>query len=261
MMENMKKIEFIGKSQHIAIIGYGRFGNLLEKIISLVNPEIPIKIYSLSENPDNIKFFPLEKVVKNAGLIIPAVPINKFESACQAVAPYIQLGATVVEVCSVMEHPVKVMKDVFKNKPDVNLVASHPMFGPAAWKRGGENLSALQRLKIVINNVRCPKEKYQQIITFLRQLGLNIFELEPEEHDKLMANSQFFVQLVRQIAADLGLDKTAVDTPAAAKIFEGIELMGSSRELFLDMITFNRFAKELLLQINYTLNELVKSLN
>jgi prephenate dehydrogenase len=66
-----------------------------------------------------------------------------------------------------------------------NLFTIHPIFGPQSGKNG------ITGLKCMFFNISCEGKIYQGFRDiFENDLGLQIFEISPEEHDKEMAYIQ-----------------------------------------------------------------------
>jgi prephenate dehydrogenase len=209
----------------IGIIGNGQFGQLLTRIIREKAPMIVVSLYSRATDSRDI----LEKIIKTSDVIIPAVPINQFETVVRQIVPMLSEGKTIVDVCSVKEYPVRIMKKYIP--AEVNIIATHPLFGPKSWTGVGGT--------VVVNNVHGDETVFLSIKELFHSLGLSLIEMSPKEHDELQAQSQFFVQTVRSLAHSLHFEKTVIDTPSASLVFEGLETMGNSHELYLDMIRYN----------------------
>src|SRR3990167_6883060 len=144
----------------VGIIGYGRFGKVLAEILK---SDCSIKIYD--------KKFPgmdtLDEVLTASTLFI-AVPIRHFEKTIIDIAPKLQTGTTVIDVCSVKLHPISVMK---KHLPStIDIIATHPLFGP-------DSVGKKQSLKIVIHNVRDTQHRYLFWKKFFSEKQFTIIEM------------------------------------------------------------------------------------
>ena len=90
----------------VGIIGYGRFGHLLEALFKKIRSSIDLKIYSKSVVSDSERFFSFEDTIK-CDLIIPAVPIHAFENVIKKISKKSKGNSIIMDVCSVKAYPIK----------------------------------------------------------------------------------------------------------------------------------------------------------
>ena len=76
--------------------------------------------------------------VSGAGVLLLAVPINNFEEAVRAIAPFTTAGQIVLDVSSVKVMPVEVMH---RYLPECLVLGTHPVFGPGAEGAAGQNVA------------------------------------------------------------------------------------------------------------------------
>lgn len=231
-MENKQKIS-------IGIIGFGRFGRLLTQILK---EEFRIIVYS-KPKPKNFPSDPKIKLgrlkeIAGCKIIILAVPINAFSEVIKEISPHLKKDNLVVDVCSVKKYPVEIMK---KNLPkNVEILASHPVFGPASFK------GKLDGLKVVIWPLRIKKERYQKIKNWLKKKKLKIVEISPEEHDRLAARSQVLPHFIGRILEIMKIKETKIDTLNFKKLLELKEAISKdSFQLSLDIQRFNPYTKKM----------------
>lgn len=242
-------------NQNISVIGYGNFG---EFFCREVLPKKNLTIYT--PNPENKKFpekatiaKSIKEAVENADIIIPTVSMREFANVIKNISLYIKPNAIIMDVCTVKTYPVVVMK---KNLPGtVQIIATHPMFGPTTFLKK----KSLKGFLFITKNISAKKQKYLEIMDYFKNLGMHIMEMEPDEHDKLAANSQFFTQLVRFIANQQNLKPTKIDTPSSSLLFEALDYLGKDEKLFFDILTYNPYCLELLKSINASLTDLNKN--
>ena len=113
----------------VGIIGLGRFGKVLASILQKGYQISGYDIEEISPLP-GIEFHNLEKVLKEDVIFI-AVPIRHFKSLIVDIAPQLNEGTTVIDVCSVKSYPVEIMKQFLSQ--DIGIIATHPMFGPDSF--------------------------------------------------------------------------------------------------------------------------------
>ena len=90
----------------IGIIGFGRFGKILAKILSTDNE---IFIHDSNGNKGDYQNLSLLEITKCEILFI-AVPIREFKNVIESLQDFSLQNTTIVDVCSVKLHPVQVME-------------------------------------------------------------------------------------------------------------------------------------------------------
>lgn len=225
---------FKTRAMEIGIIGYGRFGKLLAEQLSKY-----LEVFVYDEKNLEVKHgvkSSLEQVCEK-DMIIPAVPISKFEDCIKRIKDKIRDDALVIDVCSVKEHPVNVMK---KHLPkSCKILATHPLFGPDSIGK------ALKGKKIVLCKVRIDNNSYDQIKLLLENLGFDIIEASAEEHDKVMASSQALTHFVGRALLNLNMKNHDLETEGCKRLISILEMVeNDSWELFEDMHKYNRFSKK-----------------
>ncbi|MBI2442945.1 MAG: prephenate dehydrogenase/arogenate dehydrogenase family protein [Candidatus Levybacteria bacterium] len=247
---------FLDKNTTIAIIGFGRFGQLLVKVL-LKHSKANLTLVTSKKTTLSHKNLAVASIKKlrEADVIIPCVPISSFESVIKQIAPLIKKGAVIVDVCSVKILPVQIMKKHLPNS--VQIIASHPMFGPDSFRIK----KSLQGLRLVLGNITAKKSVYLQTRSFFKNLGLTIIELSPAQHDKYMAHTLGYSYLVGKIAQKMGIKKTPIDTYDFELLLEHVGIVKSdSDQLFLDMQTKNPFAKDVQAKYQQTTVNLLKEI-
>jgi prephenate dehydrogenase len=225
--------------KNIGIIGHGRFGKLLERLLPVIFPVANVIIYSRREKPDSKRFFTFDETV-HSDLVIPAVPIHSFEEIIKAISAEINKDAIIMDVCSVKEFPVDVMK---RNLPStITIIAGHPLFGPGTiQKQNGD----LKHLKIMMSFVSGSNKKFNEVKSAFHQT-FNIIEINPREHDLQMAKSQFISHLTAGILNSTGFNKTAIDTRSAETLHDFMSMIQPEAQLLKDMYTYNSHCKNVL---------------
>ncbi len=247
---------FLNKNTIIAVIGFGRFGQLIVKILLKYSHAkiILVSIEKVNISHKNLVVRSLDGI-KNADIIIPCVPISSFEVVIKQISPLIKKGAIVMDVCSVKTFPVDIMKTYLPNSTQI--IASHPMFGPDSYRIK----KRLNGLKLVLWNIRAQGENYQQIKKFFSDLELEIIELSPKDHDKFMAFSLGYSYLIGKISQRMKIKKTPIDTYDFELLLDHLSIIKSdSEQLFFDMETKNPYAKDMLSRFNKAFNILLSEI-
>jgi len=181
------------------------------------------------------------------------VPISKFELVIKKISPMLKPNTLVIDVCSVKTHPVKIMK---KHLPkNVNILASHPMWGPESAKR------SLKDLTTVLYPIRLSKSQLIILKKGLEKLGQKVIIISPVKHDKLLAKSQAIAHLFGQINTKLDLKPTKIDTLAVKHLLTSHYLVKKDTwQLFNDMFKFNPYSQKMLKKLKSTLLSIEKDL-
>ncbi len=106
----------------VAIVGFGRFGKTLQK---LLKDDFEITIIN------RINFAEITKVE----VIFYCVPISSFEAIIKSHEKYFKAEHLLIDVLSVKTHPKKVFSKYLKGLKTQALL-THPMFGPDSSKNG-----------------------------------------------------------------------------------------------------------------------------
>lgn len=213
----------------IGIIGTGKFGTLLVKILPSVFSHAEIVTCSrktLSE-------------IKTCDLVIPAVPIAHFAEVIEKIAPILKRHATVMDVCSVKSYPVSVMKNHLR--ADTQIIASHPMFGPGTITKLNGNVKGL---RIVMEQVRSDLDMYEEIQNAFRHAGFDIVEMDSEDHDRFAAEFHFTAHVIATLIKKLQLSRTPIDTRSVESLFDFVEMVQTDDTALLqEMYIYNPFCK------------------
>jgi prephenate dehydrogenase len=220
----------------VGIIGFGRFGKIFSKHLS---SDFKVLVSSRTANIEDVKkngcvLSTLEKVCA-CDLVIPCVPISSFEAVIEKISPLLKSGSIVMDVCSVKEHPVKIMKNKLPDK--IQILASHPMFGPDSASE------SLNKKKIVMCPIRISDQSYKTIKEYFEKKGLLIVETSPEQHDKDIAKTLFLTHLIGRTLIDMQVKEIEIGTEGFNRLFSIIEMVkNDSEQLFLDMAYFNKYS-------------------
>jgi prephenate dehydrogenase len=222
----------------IGILGFGRFGKLMANYLAR---DFDVMVYNRSDNADDImasgaKPTSLEVVCRQK-LLILSVPISVFHETLKTVAPLLAPDALVIDVCSVKEYPVRLMKDLLPEQ--VSILATHPMFGPDSAA------NALQGRKIVLCAERINDSAYRKIKSYLISKGLMVLEVTPEAHDRQIAVSLALTHFIGRSLAEFGATPLDVDTEGYQRLLHVLGVVENDTwQLFEDMNTYNPYAAE-----------------
>jgi len=237
--------------QNVGIIGYGRFGQLWARVLE---PHHHVRVTDRA-SVQHERFLPLRELCSTSRAIFLCVPINQVEHVIREIAPHLQPGTTVFDMCSVKVHPANVLMAQLGDRTDLNLVATHPMFGPDSAADG------VPGLPMVVWRLAGDERVYGEWVEFFGALGIRTVEMSPDEHDRLAAWSQGVTHYIGRVLDRLDLQPTPIDT-------EGFRILRSliaqtcndSRELFLDLQRYNPYTSEMRLRLRAALDDVHREL-
>lgn len=247
---------FLDKNTTIAVIGFGRFGQLLIEILLKYSKAKIILISSkkIHITYKNLRVGSIENI-KSADVIIPCIPISEFESVIKKISSLIKKGAIVMDVCSVKTVPSEIMKAQLPTSSQI--IASHPMFGPDSYRIK----KTLAGLKLVTWNISAKENTYLDLKGFFKSLGLKIIELSPKDHDKFMSLSLGYSYFLGKIGERMHIKKTPIDTYDFELLLEHVSIIKrDSEQLFFDMQIKNPFAHDMQTRLSKTVNKLLSEI-
>jgi prephenate dehydrogenase len=251
----MSKPFFINRT--IALIGYGRFAQLLTQLLLEHTQAVVWVVSSRAHTSDNERLqFKSMHEIEDADVIIPCVPISAFEETVVKIAEHVSPGTLVIDICSVKVFPTEVMQKLLP--PSVEILGSHPLWGPDSVRKN----TGLKNLPVVLCPIRISPDHLKKIGQFLTALKLNVLEMTPEQHDQYAAYSQAYAFLIGKIGEKMQLQPTPIDTFWYTLLQEEIQAVkNDSHQLFVDIQTKNPFAAEMRRKFMHAVEELQKELH
>ena len=220
----------------VGIIGFGRLGKLLVRcfakdydiLVFDVRPQ-PRAVRALCARPGTLRQVCAQDVV------IPCVPIKAFEAVIKRIARLLRPGTLVIDVCSVKEHPVRVMRRWLPKT--VSILGTHPNFGPDSAAE------SLRGQKLIVCKVRLSAGLYLKAMQAWRRKGLELVEMSPAEHDRKTASSLVLTHFIGRSLIAFGAKTTGVDTEGYKRLLRILQtVQNDSWQLFEDMNRYNAFA-------------------
>ena len=221
----------------VGIIGFGRLGKLCA---THMVKDFELYIYDRVDKVDEIKKIKAKPTqLKEFGIcdiVIPFVPISEFENTIIELKNILKPGALIVDVCSVKEHPVEVMKKHLDK--EVQILATHPMFGPDSAK------DTLFGTKIALCPERINIDLYNNIKSYLQRNGVKAIETTPEKHDKEIANTLVLTHVIGRTLVDMKVEDHEIDTKGYRRLLKILQTVeNDSWQLFDDMNSYNQYSK------------------
>lgn len=210
----------------IGIIGQGSFGKFLAQKLS---EKLQVVTYDRDE-PDE----KLHEVVTCDYLVL-AVPLQSYDEVLQKITPILPDTTTIIDVCSVKQKPVEIIRQYLPSQP---IVATHPLFGPESAAD-----SIIGHTLVMCPDVSDPVQ-YQRISALAQMLGLRVIRMSAEAHDRDMAVVQGLTFFVAHAVSTMKLS-TQLVTPSYQKLLALAELdQHHSAELLDTIQKGNSHAKE-----------------
>jgi prephenate dehydrogenase len=220
----------------LGLIGFGQFGRLAAGILKArfdVLVADPAPDAAEQARALGVAFGPPEAAAAR-DVVVVAVPVAAMRQVFTAIAPHLKPGALVVDVGSVKMLPAQWMVELLP--AHVDIVATHPLFGPQSVARDG-----LPGLRFVVCPVR--GERHERVAALGRELGLAVTVTTPEEHDEEMAYVQALTHLIGRSLVNLGIPDERLATQSYQHLLELCGLIGADTfELFTAIQTQNPYA-------------------
>ena len=238
----------------IGIIGFGRFGKLVAHYLAR---DLDVYVYNRSDKDAEITGTgahpaPLDMVCRQK-IVIPCVPISTLKENLKTIAPLLEPGAVVIDVCSVKEYPVQWMLEELPES--ISILATHPMFGPDSAA------DSLQDRKICLCQVRVPDAQYQKIKKYLTSKGLIVIEATAREHDEQIATSLSLTHLIGRTLSECGAKPLDIDTEGYKRLIHILEVVERDTwQLFQDMHRYNPYAKKKRIEFMEVMQEITSRL-
>ena len=222
----------------VGLLGFGSFGKFITKHLT---PHFKVEVFNRSKKEDEIIEYgaipaDLERVASRKFVIL-SVPVQFLEDTLINIKDIVVPGSIIIDVSSVKVKPYELMK---KHLPSyVELVCTHPLFGPQSGKDGIEGL----------NMVLCPSENvglHKRFYHFFSEvLKLRVLERSQEVHDRQMAYVQALTHFVGRAINEMDIPDVEQKTPAYQYLLNIKRNLGNdSMDLFLTIEQENPYAKE-----------------
>ena len=219
----------------LGIVGFGSFGRFMAQHL---RSRFTIRVHDRLDVEDEaaqlgVRSAPLPEVAASEILVL-AVPVQNMEEVLRDLRGVPRLPELVMDVGSVKVKPLDLMSRHLPKR--VEVVGSHPMFGPQSGRHG------IAGLKVVLCPLRT--RRLERIRDFLeRELRLEVMEMSPEKHDSEMAYIQGLTHWIAKALREIKLPDLSLATPAYRHLLKIEEnLREDSAALFRTIQTENPFA-------------------
>ncbi len=231
----------------IGIIGYGQFGRFLEVLVRTYVPHVSSANIYIADRGDALQR------ACSADIVFLCVPISAYADTVQAIRPHLGALSVVCDVATVKVHTVRALREAGIQ----NYIATHPMFGPYSYEKHGKSLSSL---RIALCGSTLTPAMHAAAVSFLRNTGLIVLEMSPEEHDMLIAETLFLTHLVGQTVHQGGFERTSIDTVSFGYLMDAVESVAQDEALFRDVYRFNPYCDVVLARVESVQRNIAASL-
>lgn len=180
----------MSRPRTLSIIGFGAFGQLIARHL---RPHLALSVCDPQVRSNDLpQVDPAGAAL--ADIVVLALPLSQLEDVLRAIAPHLRPGAVVIDVASVKVEPARLMLDLLP--PHVEIIASHPLFGPAS---AAEGVAGHRIAWCPLRGREC-----RLLAAFLRARGLEVIPTTPDQHDRDMAVVQGLTHLIARALSRLG---------------------------------------------------------
>lgn len=224
-------------SLEIGIYGLGRFGSFWGNLLSRYTA---VKGYTRSphrKTPEGVSRVTEEELLRLPVIII-CTSISSFEDVIRRIAGAISPGTLVMDTCSVKVYPCRIMKQYLSKETEI--IATHPMFGPDSSKNG------VSGFPLIFCPIRAREITASRWRGFYEELGLEVKQMTPQEHDLEAAYTQGITHYIGRVLSDLGLKPSEIATLGYRKLLEIMDqTCNDPWQLFLDLQRFNPYTRSM----------------
>ncbi len=225
----------------IAIVGFGRFGKTLHR---LLKEDFEVIIINRKSAADIVK----------AEVIFYCVPISGFGRVIRAHKRYFKDDHLLIDVLSVKMYPKRVFEKYLRDLK-TQAILTHPMFGPDSSKDG------FFGLPMIMDKFRSDKKNYYFWKDYFYGKGLRVIEMSAQKHDKVAANSQGLTHFIGRLLEKFDFRQTEIDSLGAKKLQEVMgQVCNDTWQLFKDLQNYNPYTKLMRIKLGRTYDLLYNQL-
>jgi prephenate dehydrogenase len=184
----------------------------------------------------------LAEVVRDADLVVLAVPIGAMAALARQIAPVVPQGAIITDVGSVKGPVVDELAPIFAQR--ARFVGSHPMAGSEqagldAAREGLFDGSAC----LITPDHRSDPAAVESVAQFWRTLGGRVLELSPSDHDEIVALVSHFPHLLAATLIQLVAQQNVAAFDFSGPGFrDTTRVAGGPPEMWAEILHTNRTA-------------------
>jgi prephenate dehydrogenase len=238
---------------NVGVYGLGRFGSFWAAELA---KHMPVKGYNRSkieQAPLGVELVSEEELLKCDAIIL-CVAISSFKDVIANISSRISSHALVMDTCSVKVYPARIMQDLLQK--DVEIIATHPMFGPDSGKNG------ITELPLVFSPIRCSKIHQEHWKNVFMSMKLHVLEMSCDQHDKEAAYSQGVTHFIGRVLDELQLRPTQLATVGYTQLMSIVEqTCNDPIQLFYDLQRYNPYTHDMHGNLNRALETVLHVLD
>lgn len=239
-------------TMRIGVYGLGRFGRLWAGILSRCHEVRGFNRCELSGPVSRVRLVGEEEIFQ-CDAVFFCVTISALPDVLKRTSRYMRPGTLVADTCSVKLLPGKWMDETVPE--GVNVLGTHPMFGPDSVRNGWEGLP------LVLCPVRLGRETLRRWKDIFSGFGLRVIVMTADEHDHQAAYSQGVTHFIGRVLDDLGIDEAELATLGYRKILEvKQQTCNDPWQLFLDLQRYNPYTEEMRRRLNGSLERVMEAI-
>lgn len=172
-------------------------------------------------------------------------------------------GKLVVEMGALNAHPKAVMLRAFGEIPDIDILASHPMFGAGGSEGNPYAASSWDGRPMIYEKVRIlDVPRCESFLRIFEDARCQMVEMNSEQHDATVADAEFVTHLTGRLLVDKQLlPPTPVSSKEYAALCDVADMTADgSFDLFFSMFKYNSRAKEHLAKMRENLANIERQL-
>lgn len=231
----------------VAIVGFGRFGKTLARLLGsdfkiIIYTRKPITSVKLQLGT-HVRVVLSIKEIYEADTVFFCVPIAVFEEVIRTHRQFFEERHVLIDVLSVKLHAQKVF-DKYLKGTNVKAILTHPMFGPDSSKNG------FSGLPLIMDKYRANDETYAFWKKYFQNKNLKVVEISPRIHDQLAAKSQGLTHFVGRLLDEYGFGTTPIDSLGTQKLHEVMaQTVNDAWQLFENLQHYNPYTKAMRLKL------------
>ncbi len=236
----------------VGVYGLGRFGLFWADFLSSYFPVFGYNRTPRKELPPSVNAASEEEVL-NCDAVFFCVSISSFAEVLQHAAPLMKPGSLIMDTCSVKTFPVTWMEKYLPG--GVNILATHPMFGPDSASGG------VAGFPIVVCPVRVSDSDLSFWVRNFEEFGLQVLQMSADEHDHQVAYTQGITHFIGRVLEDLNLTLHPLSTLGFRKILEVMEqTCNDPWQLFIDLQKLNPYTGEMREELRDSFSKIITKL-
>lgn len=221
----------------VGIIGYGRFGQLAARYcartvnVTVFDPSWP----QAGRRPHGVVSASLEEAARQR-IVLLCVPVSALQRVLRQITTCVRPGSLIIDVCAVKGRPARWMKDLLPTS--VSILGTHPLFGPDTAAR------TLRGKTVILCPVRISRSRLLSVRRFLHRKGMTSVVMSAGEHDRLAAETVLLTQVLGRMLVRAGIRRRPPVTATYGALLSMMDIAErDSRQLFLDMASYNPYGK------------------